>query len=234
MLDVSSGIAECVLSVVDVNADGTIGWDEFESAFIATMGRRLLRLKIEAERLQESKLPSLLPRYKATVSAISRCQASTERLFRTMHEKQYEEAPKSAYVPSEMEVLQNYITTLSGLRTQLQTGLQTMKRGVATHEDSLHEEVDDMVRGLDDNLSRVSDMQEHASMLGAADAPKLGALATFVDQLAKDVGRLAQQIKLIEETASVAPGAIPSYIRKAAVNGKVRRGKRTSQRGARK
>ena len=29
------------------------------------------------------------------------------------------------------------------------------------------------------------------------DAPKLGALA-FVDQLAKNVGRLAQQIKLIE------------------------------------
>ena len=36
-------------------------------------------------------------------------------------------------------------------------------------------------------------MREHASMLGAADAPKLDALATFVDQLAKDVGRLAQQ-----------------------------------------
>ena len=127
MLDVSSGIAECVLSVVDVNADGTIGWDEFDQHSLpqwvgACSGSRLKRAPSGIQ------LPSLLPRYKATVSAISRCQASTERLFRTMHEKQYEEAPKSAIAPSEMEVLQNYITTLSGLRTQLQTGLQTMKR----------------------------------------------------------------------------------------------------------
>jgi chromosome segregation ATPase len=233
MLDVSTGIAECVLSVVDVNADGTIGWDEFESAFIATIGRRLLRLKMEAERLQDSKLPSLLPRYKSTIAAISRCQASTERLFRTMREEQYEEAPESAYVPSETEVLQNYITKLSALRTQLQVGLQTMKKGVATHEANLNDSLDDMLRDLDQNLSSVANMQDHASMLGAADAPTLGALATFVSQLGKDVEKLAQQIKIIQETAAVAPGALPSYIRKAATTGKVRRGKRTPRRSPR-
>ena len=73
-----------------------------------------------------------------------------------------------------------------------------------------------------------------ASMLGAADGPKLGALATFVEELGKDVGKLARQIKNIQATAAVAQGALPSYIRKAATTGKVRRGKRTPRRSARK
>ena len=94
--------------------------------------------------------------------------------------------------------------------------------------------LDDMLRGLDQNLSSVANMQDHASMLGAADAPTLGALATFVSQLGKDVGKLAHQIKIIQETAAVAPGALPSYIRKAATTGKVRRGKRTPRRSPRK
>ena len=229
MLDASTGVAECVLSIVDMNVDGVIGWDEFESAFVATMGRRLLRLKIEAEKLQESKLPSLLPRYKSTIAAISRCQAATQRLFRQMQEEKYDEAPESAYVPSETEVLQNYITKLSKLRNKFQIGLQCMKKGVVTHKDITSEELGELMRNLGSNLASVAEMRDHASMLGAADAPKLGALALFVEQLSKDIEKASRQLKQMEEAAEVAPSAIPSYIRKAATNGKVRRGKRSSK-----
>ena len=97
LVDDSNGIADCVLGQVDVNVDGAIGWDEFQSAFVACSGRRLLRLRLEAERLQESRLPSLLPRYKSTVAAIGRCQVGFALLcFRVAGRSSHPFPPVSA------------------------------------------------------------------------------------------------------------------------------------------
>ena len=77
----NDAIVDCVMDKVDCNVDDRIGWDEFQSSFVTAGGRRLLRLRMEAERLQESRLPSLLPRYKSTINKIGKCQVSIATLY---------------------------------------------------------------------------------------------------------------------------------------------------------
>ena len=70
MLDVSSGIAECVLSVVDVNADGTVAGMSLSQHSLPQWSA-LAPLKLKRSTFKNPNYPPL-PRYKATVSAISR------------------------------------------------------------------------------------------------------------------------------------------------------------------
>ena len=183
-------IIECVMNQVDVNVDDVIGWDEFQSSFISSSGRRLLRLRLEAERLQESRLPSLLPRYKATVATINRCVQSTRRLFRQTTEKQFD-VPESKHAPNEEEILQKYIVTLSQLRIEV-LEYKSEYENAFLRKDELPTYLK-----TDHAIQRATKMHEHASMIGASDPSTYGSLSDFVIVLTKDVQSICKDIQKI-------------------------------------
>ena len=158
-MKLNGAIVECVMEQVDINVDQVIGWHEFQSSFVAASGRRLLRLKSEAERLQESRLPSLLPRYKATIATIGRCQQSTRRLFRATTEIMFD-APESSHAPSEEDVLQKYIVTLGQLRVDILNMKSDFENAFLRNDElPLHLTVDK-------TLETSTTIHEHAIMIG--------------------------------------------------------------------
>ena len=147
-----------------------------------------------AERLQESRLPSLLPRYKATIQSINKFQLSTKRLFRATTEQQFDPTP-SVHQPSEEEVLQKYISRLGDLRVQVLENKQEYENAF------LRNDVLPTHLKMDDALQRATTMYEHASMIGASDPINLGALSDFVMVLTNDVTNIIKEIQQIQQSA---------------------------------
>ena len=113
-----------------------------------------------------------------------------------------------------MEVLQRYITTLGELRMKLQTGIKMIKRTVTNNGTTYSSDLAlPGVPDLETRLAEMGSMQEHAALLGAANAPQLGSLAAFVAQLCKDIEAQAREVKQIQETAEADPEQVHSYIR---------------------
>ncbi len=121
-------------------------------------------------------------------------------------------------------MLQRYVTTLGDLRMKLQTGIKTIKRTVTDNGTTYSSDL--AVPGVPDletKLAEMSVMQDHAALLGAANAPQLGSLAAFVAQLCRDIEAQAREVKQIQETAEADPDQVHSYIRQTVTGGGRRR-----------
>eukprot|EP00949_MAST-11_sp_MAST-11-sp1_P005108 g5108.t1 len=185
---------ESILRAVDCNADDTIGWEEFQEAFVSCYGRRLLKLRKECIRAKEARLPSMQQLYKDNVAEIGRVQQAMARAFRRQPQMKIVLPPKKSKqdrTKEEIATLQAYIAELSEMRQSRQAQLAAISKNVTYDDGSLAVTT---VGSIQEGMRRVDEIADHAGLLGKADPSNLGSYSVFVTSISDDVRKLSLSI----------------------------------------